>query len=231
MLLVAACGSNDDDGSGGSLGGENGSPGGGLATPIQLEDLPAAYAAALCNNITGCCQQAGVPHDPGVCRTTLESELDDIIGYVDSNAVEYNALAAGACVEAIAAAAKSCDFNIEAPVCDEVFIGKKPEGAACNDDLECTVPSGGDADCEDNVCVVEKRGKQGDACDMTCEENESSTVCMSSSDTPVVNVTCYRNDGLYCGETCKPLIAEGGSGCGWDSMACADGNYAKATPA
>ena len=71
----------------------------------------------------------------------------------------------------------------------------------------------------------EQRGEQGDACDKTCVDQGEAIACLSYGTTPAVNVACYRNDGLYCDETCKPVAGVNDGGFGRQPDGAVGGNH------
>lgn len=205
--------------------GSGGVPGGGGSIP--LEDFPAAYASALCDNIGPCCTQAGRTYDASSCKALVGALAASVVGSVNSGKVKYDASAAGQCLELAKSSAGSCNFDFESAACDQVFTGTVPEGGACDEDLECIGPPGAHIDCDNEVCVVEKRGAAGDPCTWTCTENGAVTSC-SGSGSAETGARCFTNDSLYCDsdeQVCKPQLAVGATGCGFDDDACASGAY------
>ena len=214
VSLAWACSSGS--GTGGGVGGGN----------IPLEDLPEAYASTICDNIGPCCQQEGLTHDAAQCRAMIAGLMSQIVGQVQSGKVKYDGSAAGQCLQAAKPRVAACDLNLEIAACDTVFTGTVPEGGSCTDSEECIAPAGAETDCDNGICVVEKRGVAGDTCKWTCEENQTSTICSGSgADT---GARCFVNDGLYCDgttEVCTQQHALGATGCGFDDDACVAGAY------
>jgi hypothetical protein len=212
LLVFAACSSDDDGG----------------AAPIPIEELTESVAHAMCDNVADCCQKTGLGFNVTSCRNEITTETQEMVASVQAGTVKYDEQAAGDCVSAIEAATKACNLENYTDACDKVFLGTKAEGEICTDSMECAIPSGGDSACENDVCVVEKPGRKDDACQRTCEKSDSYTTCIEGSDSEGEGTSitiCYRNDGLYCDETCKPLISTGATGCGWNDLACPSGDY------
>jgi len=192
------------------------SGGGTSAAPVPADQFVSRYVGAVCDNIGGCCQNAGFAYDAQGCKTLGNQEFGSKF---DANqpGVVYDADAAGACVAAIQKAASTCsglDMGI-ASACANILKGTLQDGESCTSDAQCAAPPGGDAYCEvpldapSGVCVVHARGKAGDPCGATCTEHSDGSSECGSSSTSTGNATCYTNDGLYCDQTCKPVIAVG----------------------
>lgn len=201
--------------------------GGGGGGAIPIAELPTAFGSAVCDNLGPCCQKAGLSYDASKCKALYTGLLSQFEASVNSGKTKYDANAAGTCLNAIKQSTQSCDLDTSSPACDQVFQGTVPEGGACDNESECNAPAGASTDCDNGVCVVELRGKVGDACKWTCTEEGSSTSCSGGSGTDT-GARCYTNDGLYCDSDsgqCQAQIAVGGTGCGFDDEACATGAY------
>jgi hypothetical protein len=208
------------------------SEGGGSAAPIPQDQLAARTAAAVCDNIGSCCQKNGWAYDAAACKQAYQTFIQAIL--VDpamKGGVTYDAQAAGTCVSAISSIAANCGDGALPDACERIYVGTKPEGAACEHDLECAAPPGGDADCSTNeldeqVCVQEPRGKPGDGCSGTCTQEGNITFCSGggTGGTSGGPARCFTNDGLYCGDDgkCQALIAVGGA-CQYDG--CVSGAF------
>jgi len=180
------------------------------AGPVPREQFASQFAHAICDNIGGCCQQSGVPHDPAACVQVLEPLYAQLFGSYKS---QYDAAKGGECVAYAANLAKSCTPNPPPGPCDDVSVGTVPNGGQCQYSADCIRPPNGDVSCNDGVCEQEPRGKLGDGCSGTCTEYGNSTSCSggsggTSGSGPAV---CYTNDGLQCGSsgTCEALAALG----------------------
>jgi hypothetical protein len=204
---------------------------GGGTEPVVIDDFAGRFAAAFCDNIEPCCQQQGFKYDAVTCKTAFSQFLDtELIAKAKAGGVSYDAEAAGQCLSAFAKAATACQPDELPAVCDRIFIGTKPVGAACDGSLECAPPAdGGRGQCEEDqngqaVCVQEPRGKAGDACNQTCNDHGSGIDCEGFGPADG-SATCWRNDGLYCDPTgghCAVLISIG-QAC--DQTGCVNGAY------
>jgi hypothetical protein len=127
------------------------SPAGGAASgPISIEQLPAQFAAKICQSLGPCCQANGTPYDSATCQQTAQAALTVSTAKLNKATVKYNASAASACIDAYASAIARCsevDFASVLTACDAVFTGTLPAGAACSVDEECATPPGGSASC------------------------------------------------------------------------------------
>lgn len=222
FFAIAACSGSTDSGSGAA------------AAPIPQDQLLRSYVAAVCDNIGSCCEVEGFAYDPNKCNEAGLEELGDELPNTTDGRVVYDANAAGACVSAIAKAAKSCKPFFAAE-CDEVFKGTLAPGEACTRSIECAPSDAGDVDCdyESQVCVVSPRGAVGDGCSQTCTETDSDgTECSgsggSSGGPEPGPATCYTNDGLACDEDykCAPLAGLG-EPCSYDG--CVEGATCNST--
>lgn len=199
VVLVAACGGS---------------------SPVELEAFGPAFAHALCEREFSCCTGDQVLHDFGnamVNGHAIESEADcetvveQLYAALDSQTYEpqvaamgirWDADAAGACVDQVAAT--SCgDFQLAViPVgCPVYAVPQLADGAACKEDISCV--SGWCTDYGDGdtgTCVVPPGA--GEACTGTCAV------------------------GLVCHDTCVPPL-QGGASCDRSdqcaSQQCTDG--------
>jgi len=195
--------------------------------PIALEDLPDAWAEALCGNISACCSQAGIAYDGTKCRTFVKELTANVTDLVNQGKVKYDANLAGTCVAEVPAYAQSCLETDPDTTCEGVFTGTVPEGGACTTSHECVAPVGGDADCDNGKCTVQPRGKAGDTCGDTCTTKGSTTYCSGSGGN---GADCFTNDGLYCATAstkCESRIALGGKGCDF-TESCVEGAFCDA---
>jgi hypothetical protein len=210
-------------------------------------------AAAICDGLGSCCRSAGFPFDDAACRnqwvTGMSSEAPT------STAVSYDANVAGECVASLRPYVAACGTapTPTTDACARIYVGTKPEGAACQSDEECARPAQGFAYCNDGaitsadagtsstpVCVVEGpevHGTVGQGCSMTCTTDGSGESCGASgsfgsadggSPTPTPGVACFTNDGVYCSPsyTCQRM-AEVGGAC--DLGGCVRGAYCDST--
>lgn len=205
LLVIAACSGSTDSGSGAA------------ASPIPEDQLVRSYVAAVCDNIGSCCEVEGFAHDPNKCTELGLKELADELPNTSDGRVVYDANAAGACVRALAEAAKSCK-PLYAAECDGVFKGTLAPGEACTLSIECAPAGAGEVSCdyESKVCVVSPRGGVGDGCSQTCTETDSGGMeCSGSGGStggpePGPSI-CYTNDGVACSGDykCTPLAGLG----------------------
>lgn len=186
--------------------------GGTSAAPVAKEKFPAELARAVCDNIGSCCQQAGYVHDAAKCAALLEGMYKNMT----TGAVQYDPQKGGDCVAHAASMVKACGGAPNPGPCENVVVGTVAAGGKCTSSAECIAPAGGDADCNDGVCVQEPRGKLGDGCSSTCTEDGNTTSCSGGmGGASSGNASCFTNDGLVCradgkcgaaakvGETCS----------------------------
>ncbi len=175
---------------------------------VPASEFAAAFAAAACDNIGDCCAADSLPYDPQTCHASVEGKAQIQVAKWLSFDVTWNSQAAGACIDAIAAAARQCGDTRNLPACQDVAVGNKTAGAPCTDSAECSKPAGGTARCDNAVCVAVPRGNLGDACDTICVTQGGTTSC---ADNPEGGAHCDETDGLLCGAqgTCIALPSIG----------------------
>ncbi len=178
---------------GGALGGCGGSSTGGTSSaPVTESQFASRFASAVCDNIGGCCKSAGYNYDPAACKSALDTQFSQLFA---SKSLVYDAQAAGSCLDAATGAMSSCNGLDAATTqtCQKVFTGTVAEGQPCQSDMECAPVAGAEVYCENftgpasgaggqsgssqGTCVVHRRGKSGDGCDMTCTQSGTSTSC------------------------------------------------------
>jgi len=113
----------------------------GAGNGISIQNFPAAFADALCNNIGRCCRLEGYVHDAASCRAKTEAVLGLEAGRAQAKGTPFDPNGARACIETVAALARSCSAdNTEALVnaaCIRVYAGNQPEGATCTSGFQC----------------------------------------------------------------------------------------------
>jgi hypothetical protein len=166
-FLPLACGGNDTS-----------------ERPVTLEGLPAALASTYCRVLETCLGSfLEVVPQPN-CSRNLEQQFTNrtfvaINAAVQRGAVAYDAIKAGACLQAVEA--QGCDLfaSRNPPICDEALSGDVALGGPCSIDAECS----GDAHCDlgggtcPGVCA-ERRG-DGEMCTES-DDCQSGLTCQSS---------------------------------------------------
>jgi hypothetical protein len=216
----------------------NGGPG------IRIEDLPAAYADALCNNIGPCCEKEGYAYNAMTCRAKVDFILKSEAASTQRQGLPYDPMGARACVDTVASLAQSCSAdNVEATyqaACGRVYAGHQPEGAVCTSGHQCA-----SGDCLTGPARPwhcggpngPVRGKLGDNCNATCypDSKDGTLGCYPDYFGPQTGfVQCFVDEEMFCdlqtsictakadvGQACGPSIGcrsgascENGV-CGW----------------
>lgn len=202
VMLLSACGKDEGQGAG----------------PVSPEDLPTRVAKIQCESLGGCCKEANHAFDVATCTSLVAAAVArDLDSESEAVNTRYDAEAAADCLADYAAHVVCGDVEGDLPACQRLIDGTLPLGAACDGSYECAQPrAGGPARCE-GVCVVDApplRGKLGDTCNLSCENEEQ---CLEKSLGVSAPVACYRSDGLACPYasapdttvTCQPLLALG----------------------
>lgn len=202
LLALPACSSSSTGGGGGSA-------------PIPQDQFVAQVGAAICDQIGPCCTSAGYTYDAAKCKEALTSSLQSQLA---DPLRKYDSAAGGNCVAAAKAAAPKCFADASTlsfiTACDNVVVGTVAAGGSCTSSGQCAVPAGASgASCSNGKCVLQTRGKAGDACSATCTKaSNGNTDCWSSSGAPTGNATyCWIEDGVACGADfkCQAVAALG----------------------
>ena len=227
-LGMAACGGSSDDDS---------SP-----PTLALEEVPAAYAKALCNLYQRCNPFARAWLPDSDCEAYFQNTIEnqgfaDIVDAIDNGRATYNGQQMASCLDSISS--RACE-DIDAPdpeSCDKAALGSVARGEDCTTDIECE----GDSICDfSNSCpgVCAGRLNAGEACsgDDQCKDN---LTCSTDTDQCVEPALAGEDceggvapvcaDALFCvGDdeesstpgTCKPVAevfsAQTGEACDLD---------------
>lgn len=185
---------------------------GGAAPSVPRDRYLVEFTAAICEPIGPCCVDAGYGYDVAKCKASLATGLRQA---VDDLTRDYDAALAGRCLELARTAAGACFEGgplAALQACDRILVPTLAPGTTCVSSAQCAVPADADrAICSDGKCVAVPRGKRGDACGGTCRASASGgSECWSSSSASGP-VTCWTEDGLFCGPdgACRPLAALG----------------------
>ncbi len=224
VSVVAACGKSESS-----------------SGPIPKAELPARLAKIACEGLAGCCKTAALAFDLATCKQAYTARLKGDIKQLNSPNIDYDAAAAGECVDAIDGHSQCGEFeDNNAPACERVFRGKLAIGSLCTDSDECRGNPGQRVNCTSSdglapeVCTLESstpsvHGKEGDACFTTC--NEGRTCDFGSEPSPGIaapgdpvsmpapQAACYRAEGLWCDSTSGTCarLAQVGFPCSYES--------------
>ena len=228
-------------GGAGAVSSGTGSDGAASAAPVPIDQFPARFADAWCDNVGTCCSAAQWSFDLSSCKRAAALTLGTamVANAVDNPNVEYDATAAGRCLAAIASAARGCEVDganmALATSCVEMVVGNLAPGAVCKSDQECALVSGQQVRCSglmdsdgvisgSGVCVAlapPQHGKAGDSCLDTCYHAS----CITGGSANANVLPCFVSDGLGChapDHTCQPL-AKLGESCSTDE--CVSGAF------
>jgi len=195
---------------------------------IPIDQLSTDLAAAVCDNIGGCCEAAAIPFDLASCKAKARAVLDPEVAEELTRNVSYDAVAAEHCLGVYGQVVRSCDLldHRTEEACRYVFVGQLPTGAVCSRGEECAPTAGGTPYCkfgddpEQGLCAVRvpamkvarPHGKSGDLCGFGCDSGGNCSGSAPASVNTDITTGCYVSDGLYCGGsgfTCQPLVANG----------------------
>lgn len=217
LPLLGACAgkSSQSDAAGGSGGSQAGSASGGanaggVDTAAALGMLTQTIDA-FCATARICCARDGLSMTLDACESGL-GDTSAPVASVASGAATLDAEKLAACRAAYVAAATTCELDLVMRACSGVLIGLVPEGGACRSGVECAGPStclirSGDV----GVCYpMIPHGKAGDVCNGTCRAGDDCSKSMIRGTGPWPGpATCFEDEGLYCYQTCKPLVGLG----------------------
>jgi hypothetical protein len=216
------------------------------SAPVAREQLSARAAAIACEGLGSCCQRSGFTFDVASCKQERTFEIEQNIAQVDTVNVDYDATAAGECLDALEANSSCGELeDDDAEACERIFRGKIGLGQPCNSREECRSGPGQSVSCysEDGVApqvcrlvdegAPSRHGKVGEACNTTCfEGDECSTFPVAvpvpapgmPAPVPVDAAACYRSDGLWCdfstsAPKCARLLPLGAECISYDSCA------------
>ena len=224
LLVAASCGgtASKPDGASAGSAGASADP---VAVPVPLEQFPALFADAWCDNVGTCCSAGSWSFDLATCKVNAAGSLGTTLSTVPPNGV-YDPEAAGACLQAVASVARGCDATAERVVdaaCRALIIGTLPPGEACVSNKECSSAAGpsicsglayengfpsGTGVCAAAPDYSTPHGQLGDECVSTCQGTaQNPGGCIASDSRRPNAVPCFTSDGLYCpgvGLTCQP---------------------------
>ena len=219
--LIAACGGTVTSSDGAMT----------AADPVPIAQFPARFADAWCDNVGSCCRAGSWSFDLASCKQSAALTLGTalIAVAVDNPNADYDAKAAGSCLEGLANVVRGCDAQVAEPTldstCSAIVIGQLALGATCKSNQECAQPGGQGVSCSgltvddgqtsgSGVCAARAadpaHGKAGDQCTDTCDGD----TCIVADSTRPDALPCFTSDGLYCHTpdfTCQPQAKLGES--------------------
>ncbi len=190
--------------------------GGDAPASIDRESFPAKAAQAFCENVTDCCDEAGITQDQDDCVANAEASYDDWLASHDWLEVKYDGTKAPDCIAAIKRTSLTCgqlteeDVTELAAACGALFAGILDAGELCHDDAECAgtyaICKKADVDDSTGKCAILSKhahGKSGDDCSATCT---SSDCAYDPDDVAAVKTACFLSDKLWCNDgDCAPI--------------------------
>src|SRR5262245_13260950 len=103
------------------------------STRVDAQDFSKAFADAACSTSKSCCGERGYMASREKCVAFVKAMAGS-----SEPGFEYDAAAGKKCLALVKADAASCypSAGGEDP-CEHVFIGTRPNGAACDSNIEC----------------------------------------------------------------------------------------------
>ena len=224
VLGASSCGGDSTGGDGAA------SPYVPPAGPVAEAEFIGQLPRALCQALAPCCAEAGRPMKSSVCRQIVAALATDM----QAPDTTYDPTAAQECLTALAAIEICDETAINDESCNRVYAGTVALGGACDSDSQCAPQADGEATCDlmEQVCIVTKRGSNGDPCSATCESQGNGWACSGTGATPGLaehtEVECWLDDGLYCSVDGCAALGVSGEDCS-NGGRCAAGTYCDMT--
>ena len=168
------------------------------APTVPLEELPAKYAAALCQAYESCLGQITEVYLPGEdCVTRTSDRIADGFGSieaaVEAKRIEYNGARVEACIKDLGS--RSCEELLErdSDACSEVLVGSVADGQDCSQSEECagTAYCNFESSCPGTCSALETMGS-------ACKQDSQ---CVSGLVCSQVTERCVKPVGL--GDLCE----------------------------
>ncbi len=212
FLLGSACGKVTDDSS---------DP---AATPEA--EFASQFVDLVCGGQRACCERGSHSLNEAACRARTAAATTKRQEEASRAGQSYDPLLGEQCLGLLRQIFTSCQETNDQEVeekCDILFHGTKKQGEECQGNecgrapdgtlLRCARPSLSGSTGSTCQPISEReaqegpRGKAGEACGTTCTTDEhGGGECSAMGD----GVTCYTNDGLFCGgQHCTALLAAG----------------------
>jgi hypothetical protein len=183
---------------------------GGVA-PIPMDQFSERAASALCEALAPCCAAAELSHTSATCESNATLQLDALLATGNSLPnLEYDAQAAGDCLNQMKTAYASCQNAVVPPVgaCRRIFVGKLPIGAECK------------------RLAVGNECAEG-YCDYRADDTTVTSVCVRYEAPSSESSYCEYPNGPTNEPECQPKKPEGAACSGdWE---CVEGNCNEGT--
>jgi hypothetical protein len=208
-LWLAACGGSTSSG--------------GTNAPVAASDFASGYAHAVCDNVAGCCQKAGLGYDANACMTSVQGIIQGLlVNPANAAGATYDPNAAGDCLAQVRAAVETCSTSTSSKnaldsACQRVYAGKSQPGGTCTSSVDCAPTTDGTVTCEiwsssgsdggsqsGSQCQVRKTPKGGEPCGGTTSGGAPPTVVGACEFGESDTFTCD-----YQTHTCQPRGAIG----------------------
>lgn len=233
MLVGCAGGEANTD----TVDGGSGATAGGQATgsrgdvrrgdSVSEQQFPSSYAETVCDVAPPCCRERGVPYDRARCKTVVMGFAQAELNETRASSRRYDPLAAGRCLAAIRASAKTCGALValdDDDLCNGVFTGAAKPGEPCKTSNDCLPTSEGTPSCvyAANAGTCRLLPQAGESCVLFCAK---ANFCKAGTCTArtAAGAPCEKQnplaptcaDGLFCDPAAKACTAKRtpGSGC------------------
>jgi hypothetical protein len=205
--VATACGGNDTEGDGQT------------GPSVTVEELPAKYAAAVCEVFTTCAGDLWEFFRPGEdCvkqfTVTAEEELSALPNAIDSGRVKYHGTKIQKCLDDVVA--RGC----------EAFAEREPE--SCEQAIEGTVKEGGSCTM-DEECAGKQYCKLDQACPGKCAPYEQAGGACESNDHCASGLKCGDNKACVAPAKLDEACEQGEPDCG-DGLICLGQDSTAKTP-
>jgi len=154
-----------------------------------------AYLQPYCTRLAECCAQAGLAYSGiGACEAY---ELG-FVKYLDDGSEVIVPSVIQTVLDQIKTSCDQPSYALIVATTD----GTRTSGQPCVAVDQC---AGTPALCLDGTCMTPPRGKAGDGCAVTCDDNTDCKWGTSGGKSP--NAVCYDQDGLRCDSTTNTCVA------------------------
>jgi len=225
LLFLWSCAGRSVGGGSLDSGPDSGSPDSG---PVAQADFAERAVSAICGNIGGCCEKAGIGFDRAGCDAYVRAEADRD---APSPNTVWDSEAAGRCIDFYTDIATSCLVSEDQfdEHCDRVYRGTLPAGGECFDDFECADIGGERAICFHDGTTVNGRCKArnspppehaglGEACHTSCSDCGHLSPDISTG-------VCFLDEGMVCDFNINVCVPIAGLGEPCPAYVCVAGAY------
>jgi hypothetical protein len=179
--------------------------------PVTASAFADAYATALCDAISGCCDDEGLAYDRATCVEAAKDRVETrfVMAVGRAKGVTWNADAAARCIDSLRTSFRSCTANgpslgdVET-ACSDVAVGNALPGQACTYAVECAPVKGAVVGCAAGAPSKDgggggSAGGGGAGGGGGAPSGSASATCQ---EVPTPQAAAHANAGDPCNTTC-----------------------------